>query len=324
MIEAIAYRLIDSTIRLIVLAFALALMVFIVAAGANTALAASLRAETILTGDNLTVGDIFDNAGRNASYVLGPAPQPGKDMVLNSRTLLRIAMALDLPWQPSSTADQIVVRRAATRIDRTMILDAVSTELRGKVTEKDFKLDVANPDLNMDLPHDAAATLEVTNVSYNPRTSRFEATVSSPSVANPLKQVNISGSVRAMALVPVLKTSLRNGDIIGQNDLDYVEMFASDLTTDTLIRDQDLIGTTPRRAVASGKPLRSIDVQSPQLVGRGETVRIVFKEGSLNLSATGKALQNGSRGDVIKVVNTNSNRPIDAIVSASREVIVSQ
>lgn len=319
------FKLFDMAFRLAMLGLALVLLAFLMAAGARTALAASLKGtDVMLTADVLTVGDLFDNAGRNASYVLGPAPQPGREMVLNAQTLLRIAMALDLPWQPQSAAEKIVVRRAATLIPAEVVTEAIADKLRDKVADRNFALDTGASRFDLTLPHTLPGTVEVTNVTYNVRTARFEAQISAPNAANPVRQITVAGTVRPITMVPVLTSNLRNGDIIGQADLEWVEMYNSDLQPDTFTRAEDLVGSTPRRVAQAGRPLRTIDIQAPQLVARGESVTINFAEGPLNLTAMGRAMQHGARGDVIRVVNTGSNRTIDAIVTGNREVTVKQ
>lgn len=317
-------RLFDTAFRLTVLFVSLMLMAFLMVAGAKTAFAASLRGQALLTKDTLTVGDIFENAGRNAEYVLGPAPQPGKDMVLNAPTLLRIAMALDLPWAPQSSGDQIVVSRAATLISAEQVREQLTASLREKGVAENFMVDTGSASLDMVLPHDQPATVEITNVTYNHRTSRFDATISAPSAAKPARQITVSGSVKAITEVPVLKTSLRNGDLISDSDIDYVEIYENDIQPDMLLKGEDMIGMTPRRMVMAGKPVRTVDLQSPQLVERGKSVTIVFHEGPLKLTALGKAMQNGAKGDLIRVVNNSSNRPIDAVVNGPGEVTVRQ
>ena len=79
-------------------------------------------------------------------------------------------------------------------------------------------------------------------------------------------------------------------------------------------------GLTPRRMIAAGKPVKANDVQAPRIVARGEAVTLIYKAGALNLTARGKALEFGAKGDVIRVVNTQSNRSIDAIVTGDQEV----
>ena len=319
-----SYKIFDTAFRAAALLVSLALFAFLMVAGAQSALAASLKSQAVLTKDVLTVGDIFDNAGRNANYVLGPAPQPGKDMVLNTATLLRIAMAMDLQWQPSTSLDQIVISRSATVIPAETVNATLSNALRDKIIDEKFTLDTGAMDLEIVLPHDAAATVEITKTAYNPRTNRFEATISAPSAAQPLKQMVVTGSVRAMTTIPVLKSSLRNGDIIGESDLDYVDFYTAEIQPDTLLKAEDVIGMTPRRMATPGKALRATEILAPQLIGRGETVTIILNDGPLRLTASGKAMQNGAKGDVIRIVNNSSNRAVDGVVSGSGEVIIRQ
>lgn len=318
------YRIFDTAFRAVMLLLSLLLFAFIMAAGAQAALAANLREQAVLTTDVLKVSDIFDNAGRNADYVLGPAPQPGKDMVLSAPTLMRIAMALDLPWSPQSSADQIVVSRAATLIPAEKVKDSIVASLREKGVGDNFTIDTGASSLDVSIGHEYAPTVEVTNVSYNAGTSRFEATVSAPSAANPARQFTVGGYVRTLMQVPVLKTALRSGDVIGENDIDTVEIYASEIQPDMMLKAENLVGMTPRRMVMAGKPVKSIDIQAPVLVERGKNVTIMFNEGPLKLTAVGKALQNGAKGDLIRVVNNASNRPVDAIVNGMGEVIVRQ
>lgn len=321
----ISFRIFDAAFRLAALLMALALFAFFMAAGAAAALAgADLKSDVTLSGDNLTVGDIFDNAGKNAAYVLGPAPQPGKDMVLNTSTLVRIASALDLPWQPRNNTDQIVIHRAATLIPGSAVLDAIETRLRDKVVDEKFSLDTGTMNFDITLPHDQPGIFDVTDVTYNRRTSRFEAIVIAPSAANPLKKFVVAGSVKPLVSIPVLRTTMRNGDIIGSNDIEMIDVFTADVQADTLLKADAVVGMTPRRMAVAGKPLHVVDMQSPQLVGRGENVTIVFKAGPLNLTTVGKAMQNGARGEMIHVVNNSSSRAIDGIVSGDHEVIVKE
>src|SRR5690606_35175824 len=102
--------------KIALFALTLGACLFILVAGTQAALAASLKDVSIVKSDVITAGDLFEGAVKNGDYVLGAAPMPGKDLVLNARTLYRIASALDIDWRPQSTAEQIVIRRSATVI----------------------------------------------------------------------------------------------------------------------------------------------------------------------------------------------------------------
>jgi flagella basal body P-ring formation protein FlgA len=57
-------------------------------------------------------------------------------------------------------------------------------------------------------------------------------------------------------------------------------------------------------------------VAEPITVGKNSSVSMVFETQNMTLIARGRALQDGAVGDTIRVLNTQSNRTIDAVVAA--------
>ena len=49
---------------------------------------------------------------------------------------------------------------------------------------------------------------------------------------------------------------------------------------------------------------------------------MIFNHGPLKLTAEGKALQNGAEGDTIRVVNTASNKTLQALITNTNEVVI--
>ncbi len=311
------------TVRIVLFLAGLGAGVIILFAGTRAALAAGLRDIAVVTGDRITVGDIFDGARDNADYVLGPAPQPGKDMVLDARTLYRIAAALKLDWKPQSSADSIVVRRAATVIPVTQIEDVLKSALEKQPGLDDkFTMTMMNSLDPMVLPQGEDASVEVAALSYDATRSMFDATLVAPSKDNPLKKIHLTGQIERIMAIPVLKNSLRNGDLINAHDLDWVDVPVRNVQHDMLVNEKDVLGMTPRRIIAAGRPMIVNDLQQPVLVSRGDEVTISFANGPIQLSTKGRAMQNGARGDSVRVTNINSNKSFDAFVTGSREVTV--
>ncbi|MCB9988737.1 MAG: flagellar basal body P-ring formation protein FlgA [Rhodospirillales bacterium] len=317
-------KTVDLTFRLIVLTLSVTLGLIFLFAGARTVLAASLKHTAVVTKDVLTVGDLFEGLpDTKASYPLGPAPQPGQEMVLNARTLYRIAAALDLPWQPSSTAEQVTVRRSATLINTTVISEAIEQSLHDQGLQGHFNLayDMANPP-EMILPGHMPVSLEIADLRYDAQKGRFEARLAAPSREHPESEMTVTGQIERMVSVPVLKNVMRQDDIIGQADITWLDVREKDLQHDVLLNEDDLLGMTPRRMALSGQPLRAGELIHPEVVERGAKITLVYKEGPLNLTARGKAMQNGAVGDLIRVVNLASNRTVEGFVSGPQEVTI--
>ena len=123
------------------LLLALILISIGVTIGAKVSFAASLKPVSVVSDDVLRLGDVFDNVERNADYVLGASPQPGKDMVLNARTLYRIANAMDVNWRPATTADSITIRREANIVPYETIESEIKKELLNKGLNENIKIE---------------------------------------------------------------------------------------------------------------------------------------------------------------------------------------
>lgn len=290
--------------------------------GTRSAMAASLKPVSVINSDTLTLGDIFDGVKRNADYVVGPAPQPGQDMTLNARTLYRIAIALDLPWRPTSSSDQIVIRREATVVSYNTIENTLRSALEDKGISGKFNLALNSGQPTMVLPNDLPQNVEISALHYDNQKDYFQATIVAPSIGNPVKKMLVSGMVERMVKVPVLHGNLQNGDIIGTNDIKIIDVPQKSLQHNIIMDADDLIGMTPRRMAYAGKFILDGTLQRPQLVSRGDKVSITFTEGPLILTAKGKALQSGAKGDIVRVTNINSSRTVDAYVSGENQVVV--
>lgn len=300
----------------------LALCLLLAISYPGNASAISLKHDSVISGNMIKLGDVFDGLPHSADKILGAAPRPGQDMILNARTLLRISLAMDLPWKPQSSADYVTLRRAATLVDRDTIESAIREKLSEKGLSGEYNIVIPPEKSEIILPASEPAQMEITSININRKNNWFEAKIVAPSQSNPIHRTRISGTYERLVDVPVLTEAMRAGMIIGRHDIEFIKMPERYLSSDMLIKAASLIGTTPRRMLTAGKPIKATEIQEPKIVERGEYVTVKFAHGPLQLTTRAKALENGARGDTIRVVNTNSNKTLEAIVTASKEVTV--
>ncbi len=307
----------------VMLAVVMGLIIVFMASRSAHASQVYLKNATVITGEKITLGDIFGGLEGNSGKVLGPAPQPGKDMVLGARTLLRIALALDLPWRPSGNADRITLTRAATVLGEETISDIVVDYLKEHESLRgNFDIVLASGDNRLILPYGYPETAEVVDMTFDRGRGWFQVTMAAPDKNNPVRQFQAMGSVRKIVSVPVLRQSLRNGDLIRASDIEWIDMYEKDIQHDFLLSEEDLTGLTPRRMVTSGKPVREMELEAPQIVSRGENVMLVYQHGTLRLTAEGRALRSGAKGEFVRVVNNTSSRTVEGVVTAPRTVLI--
>lgn len=158
------------------------------------------------------------------------------------------------------------------------------------------------------------------------RTLRFTLVAVQPGRAN--AAVSRVGSATARVFVAVSHAraarSLEAGRPLEPDDLTTIfgEVGAMPLTR--LPESADLIGSAVLRPVAEGEVLtRSVVAERP-LVRAGDHVAVRAMAGSIEVTGEAIAAQTGRRGQIIRVVNPESRRGLQARIVGSRKVEVVQ
>jgi flagella basal body P-ring formation protein FlgA len=84
----------------------------------------------------------------------------------------------------------------------------------------------------------------------------------------------------------------------------------------------DASGMEAARNLTAGNIVRRSDLMKPQLVRRGEPVTIRIVAGALVITASGRALNGGGQGEMVRVVTNNTNRTLDGTIDGSGTVRV--
>lgn len=85
--------------------------------------------------------------------------------------------------------------------------------------------------------------------------------------------------------------------------------------------DDPLIGREVRRTVYAGKPITYDNTRPPILVKRNQLVTVKFIRGSLEITATGRALGEAGVNEQITVLNQQSKQMVQGIVQENGWVL---
>ncbi|MGF1625612.1 MAG: flagellar basal body P-ring formation chaperone FlgA [Alphaproteobacteria bacterium] len=287
---------------------------------AASAWAAEPRGQVEVQGEIVTVGDLFSDAGEASSQAVFYAPSPGQSVEIGPNFLHRVALGFDLDWNPGAGMARVIVTRAAVPVGTDAMAPVVLAAIAERVGGS-FDLERTNVAFDAGiathyLPVGIDAGLSARDIAYDPRSQRFSAVIDIASGTAHATSVRASGRLRSVVLAPVLVRAIGRDELIGPQDVQWMEVEASRLGSNVLFDADRLIGYVARRALAPNQPIAEVDVQAPLAVRRGETVTMVLQSGSISLTAQARALQDGSRGDTIRVVNTHSSITLEAIVEA--------
>lgn len=198
-------------------------------------------------------------------------------------------------------------------------IEAMATEaLAAKINRGRIRVELDNPAAELRVPQGSAAP-SLERVYYNPINGRFAAEVVVATTGGPAR-LPITGSARGWVEIPVLNRRLAVGETIGEEDISLMETRVDLVDNDAVERPEDLVGLEVRRVVPINVAVHPRDVRSPRLVEKGAMVTIVLSTPRMVLTAQGRAQQDGGKGDVIRVTNTQSNRVVEVTVVGLNQV----
>jgi flagellar basal body P-ring formation protein FlgA len=284
---------------------------------AAPAAAQSLRSAVTVSGSTIRLGDLFAGAGPQADAPVSPAPAPGMRVSLDADWLAAVAREHHLAWRPGSGYDQVMVERASRVIGSDAIAERLMSAIAERESVADATLELDNPGLRLVVADDGKDAIAVDGLVIDRQSGRVSAFVSAPAGDPTAAHRRVTGRLIFRLDVPVLSHPVAPGATIAAADLATLKLRRDRLPATVATDAQQLIGKTPRRPLAADTPVRLADLVLPLLVHKGELVTIVFATSRLQLTAQGKALEDGARDALIRVANTKSNRVIDAAVAGA-------
>ncbi len=283
----------------------------------------TLRSAVLVEGNFIRLSDLFENAGKYAEAEIAYAPQPGKRAVFDARWLYRVARAYKLSWRPLSLKTRAIVERASHQIDREEIEDHLISALRDNGVTDKFEIDLGNRSLKIYVADNESGGINVEGMSVDRSTGRFSATLVT-SVDNPgARRIRLTGRVHKLVSLPVLGKRFSRRSIIRKHHIEWKSVRERRISPDTITEAEQLVGMAAKRLIRAGAPIRSSQIQHPVLVAKGGLVTIFLNLANMNLTAQGRALEDGSKGDIVRITNSHSKKVVEAKVTGVNAVKVS-
>lgn len=305
------------------------LLFFLLGASGASALEISLRSDALVEDSMVTLGALAELDQETAPFAglqLMQSPDPGQERTL-SAALIRQAVLQRAPELNQATwagAQTVRVRRDGLVIDQPALEQLLSGYLRAN-RERLPKARIAFKNMQFPpsfvLPKGRLATEVIPADSRILGSRRF--TVIFRVDGQVVRNLSLRGELEALASVVVAAADLDRGTILGNADLDLLEMDITSLRNPCL--DPGVVlGQKLKRPLRQGTPLDPATVEMPPVISRGETVTILLNQGTLSLTARGQALENGLQDETIRVRNNDSQRDISGRVAEPGVVIVEQ
>ena len=291
---------------------------------APAAAEAILRPRIIVEGKMVTLGDLFDNVGDKASIPVMRAPAPGQRTGVDGDWLQHVALINGVSWHPRGLFEEATIERSGVAVSRDEVMSALSNALQQKGAPGEFQIETDGRQQQLVVPVGAPIDLTVRDLYYNRQDQRFTATVAVPQDGVEVARMMVSGKLVTTVQIPVLNRAISHGDVITASDIAYVKVRETDVRSNQVNDPGALVGmTSKQQTLRPGQPISATDLQKPLAVARGALVTMVLSHGGMQLTAQGRAIDQGALGEVIRVSNTHSNLTVEATIDGTNHVRVS-
>jgi flagella basal body P-ring formation protein FlgA len=285
----------------------------------------ALISSVTVSSDVVRIGDLVENAGPVADIPIFRAPDLGTTGEVATDRILDAIRPHQLIGIDTRGLADVIVTHASRAIPAREIADRIAQALAGQYGFDDAHNILVNLDggvRTLEVEPSATGELRVIALAYDPRSMRFDVTFDLPDSVELRRQgARYTGTATETVDAIAVDRTVESGEVLKTSDLTVLKRPKAQ--ADSVLTDANAVaGLAARHQLRPGQPLAAADVMKPQIVLRNDSVTIVFQAPGLTLTLRGQAQDAGALGDTISVVNTESKRVIQAVVSGPDRVMV--
>ena len=282
-----------------------------------------LHEKVTVSGHLVTLADLFKDAGLNRHTPLFRSPDPGTTGKVSVQRILSAAKKYGLKLSHRPSFSMVTISRSSRVIELAALKDLIRDRLEDKLAATDTKsqlvISIANQTKDLHLDASLQGQLDLASLDWSARSRRFTARFN----VKGSDTVILKGSANLMVEVGVAKANIARGKTLVNSDLELKLVKSGGRRGQRFTSIEEMIGLSAKRSLQAGKPININDLEAPTLIHKNQLVTILLEVPGLVIRAEGKALANASKGEAVKVLNTQSKRIIHATAKASGLVSVS-
>jgi len=283
-----------------------------------------LRANVAVTSDVVRIGDVIDNAGPAGQIAIYRAPDLGTTGSLPTAQVLAALRAHQVIGVDTKDIRQVTVTRLSRNVETSDIRDGVARALEhrnglGAAANLSLTFDRDLQELRLDAANTGA--LQPVAVRYEPRTTRFDVTFEIASDSGAPTKLRFTGTAIETVEAAVLTRNVERTEMLKSSDIVIERRPKAEIGGEAAPRDS-AIGMQLRRPMRAGQALKAADLARPDLVQRDQSVTLIYQTAGLYLTTRAKALDNGTEGDVVNVLNLQSKRTVTGVVTGRGQVTI--
>jgi flagellar basal body P-ring formation protein FlgA len=283
-----------------------------------------LRAEVLVSGPLVRIGDLVEHAGAVGDAAIFRAPDLGHTGAVPVARVIEAIRPHHLAGIDTGGITEIAVTRASRVVPVKELEQRIAAALAGQhglgnASDLAVSFDREARPVHLD-PSAGEPTLA--SASFERGAGRFDVTFRLAGSAVQPRTLRLTGTIAETLETTVPVRPIARGEVIKASDLVTERRPKGTVGVDVLRGHDQIAGLAARRALRTGEPVRRADLMRPEIVRQNETVTILYEMPGMRLSVRGKAVESGAEGDLVSVLNPQSKRTVQGTVTGPGRVTV--
>ncbi|MGR3317843.1 MAG: flagellar basal body P-ring formation chaperone FlgA [Candidatus Anammoxibacter sp.] len=279
-----------------------------------------LKSSSIVSGKNITVGDIATVKGGDIdlslaiyNLVLARAPWPGNDRTLGLGEIRMILFnrGVDLSAVRFEGANEVTVNVESIVISGQEIANHAEKYLRNKLMheEDDVVLELQLiPDDQVVPLGNGDVKLRFARTSTGISKRHIYLSISIMVDGDVFKTVGLTFNVKRFRNVVVAKWAIKSGQVIRKSAVSLESVEITQLFKDTYNNIENVIGKIAKRSFRPGQIITGEMLDDVAVMRKGDTVVVLIKSPGLSIRSKGICEEDGTYGDMVKIVITDTKK----------------
>jgi len=286
---------------------------------------AEVSQEVVRLTDLAELSGNRDQTKTMGNTVVASSPQPGQTRFVGGDYIrIRLRQAgFDTTRILFRGAPDVRITRTSASLPVQRIRQAVESTIRNRMPWNDENVSIKG------IQFDESVRLPVGKLTYRIIPKRNEDYLGRSILAlhlfvdgEAVRKLWVNATISVMTDVVVAARPLGKHQHIRLEDLTVERRDLATVGSEPITRPEDVLGNRTTRMIYPHTVIQAGMIALPPLVKRGDIVKIVADAGPMTITATGLVKQQGRKGDVVRVMNTDSKRVILARITGPGAVKV--
>lgn len=196
----------------------------------------------------------------------------------------------------------------------TLELDDIVEAIRAEFVEQGFddnvELELFGGQTKFDLGDISDAKILLSNFSAVEDDDKFTVDAEIFADGKSVATTKLVGRYFVLEKVLVPTKDITKDEIIKKENLTQIIIRSNRLRDDVVKEENNLLGKQAIRTIKKGKPITSRDIRDEIVIKKGQMIMVIYKYKGLQITSKMEAIEDGAKGQRIRLINNKSNKEV--------------